>query len=259
MRHKDRPVQRQKYIAKHCAKAPLAIPMAPIVWGRRARADEFQILPVGHLVFADGEGRDMHRCGRKLVVPSKPFLPVSSQSCVAGRHLDHAMKNRIGRSCGRDGPDLSVVGKVVQDIGKGLGVHEPVLNHNMNHLFRHIIQSLVQIFANALVVGVNFLERRPVGRPITRQLTLRRINTECEQPVEFGMKSGHREGAGAELVPIERLQMAKVKHHPVTFRNGTIIERFRPNHAKQLVCSRASAGEVGFEIRCRYGTLERHG
>src|SRR5438270_1557188 len=78
MCHKDRPVQRQGYVAKHRAKAPLAIPTAPIVWGRRARADEFQILPVGHLVFADGKGRDMHRHGRKLVVPSKPFLPVSS-------------------------------------------------------------------------------------------------------------------------------------------------------------------------------------
>src|SRR2546430_2680934 len=48
MRHKDRPVQRQRYVAKHRAKAPLAIPTAPIVWGRRARVDEFQILPVGH-------------------------------------------------------------------------------------------------------------------------------------------------------------------------------------------------------------------
>ena len=201
----------------------------------------------------------MHRCGRKLVVPSKPFLPVLSQSCVAGRDLDHAMRHRTGRSCRWDRPNLSVVWEIMQDVGKGLGVHEAVFDRNMNHLLRHIIQNLVQLFANALVVGINFHERRPVGRPITRQLTLRRINTECEQPVEFGMKSGHREGAGAELVPIERLQMAKVKHHPVTFRNGTIIERFRPNHAKQLVCSRASAGEVGFEIRCLYGTLERHG
>src|SRR6185369_17426606 len=74
-----RPVQRQGDLSEHCTNPPLAAVLYPEVGGRRARANELQILRVRDLVLGDGERRDADGVAREFVVPSKPCVPLPAQ------------------------------------------------------------------------------------------------------------------------------------------------------------------------------------
>ena len=51
----------------------------------------------------------------------------------------------------------------MQNVGKGLGMHQAMLDRDVNDVLRGLIQDTVQFLANFAIVAVDFFERRPVG------------------------------------------------------------------------------------------------
>jgi hypothetical protein len=130
----------------------------------------------------------------------------------------------------------------VYQVGESFRVHEPVLNGNMNQLFRCLTEVVVDDAPDPPVVRDNLFDGGPIGWLILGGLANRRIDAELEQFVELGMKRLNAQGLAADQVPIECLEMPKVKDEPMAFRHGPGIDGLRAQQREQLI----RAGSRGF-------------
>jgi hypothetical protein len=74
---------------------------------------------------------------------------------------------------------------------------------------------------------------------VLRDLSNRRIDAKFEQVIEFRMEAWDVQRLAADLVPIERFQMSKIKNEPVPFRDGPRAQDARSQKPEQLVGTRS--------------------
>src|SRR5450432_2994557 len=87
-------------------------------------------------------------------------------------------------------------------------------------------QSVIQCLAHLPDIFADLSERRPIGRLVSRQSTVYRVNAKCKKMIEFRVKSGPCQETFAYQVPIERFQVSDIKNNPVPLRDRPLVEEF---------------------------------
>ena len=71
-----------------------------------------------------------------------------------------------------------------------------------------LFKNLVDNRARAPVVSLDLTLGRPIRGPVLGSFSNRRIDAELEQVIEFGVETRDVQAVAADLIPIERFQMA---------------------------------------------------
>src|SRR3989454_699873 len=151
----------------------------------------------------------------------------------------------------------NLVCRLLLEKKKCFRMHEPMFNGHIKKLARrklmrrtrsgirrqHSFESCIKIFANASPVLAHISARRPILRLIGRQAAAHRINTEIKQLVELRIKPFGTEQAFSHQIPIESLEMPKIKNNAVTLRNRSLINRIRLYDIEKFIRSTSRLGE----------------
>ena len=91
----------------------------------------------------------------KLVVPSESIMVIwfctrlAQRHCAAGDFNDPAIGS-WARWRRRDQRNILLRGRqMMEEIGEGLGMHQPVLECNCEHLFRDLVRQIIDCLPNA--------------------------------------------------------------------------------------------------------------
>src|SRR5690242_549255 len=217
-----RPLQREADFAEHGAIQPEIAFGAPehgmrnIVFGApgptfgsperavlvAAGLYETQEIVVGDVVAIHGELGNSHLVSGELVVPAKFLIArvVNARRGVPCRNFNEAGLH--ARSFPRDFlrvTNLFAGGQAVQHVGERLRVHQTMFDRDVEHLhqlrmafFRALesmLDGVIELFADAMVVTLDFLARGPVLRSVGRKgATADRVDSEREKLIEGSMK-----------------------------------------------------------------------
>ena len=83
---------------------------------------------------------------------------------------------------------LLVDRKGMEEIGKGLGVHQPMLKRNGEHLLRYLDRHIIDGLPNAHIVLLDLCYLGPIRGLVLWELPWFRINPERKELVEFRME-----------------------------------------------------------------------
>jgi hypothetical protein len=182
--------------------------------------------------------RDLHGVGFELVVPAEPFSAArKTQSYFSRRNLDATV--RYGRAYGssRFGlPDFLIQRQLMEHVGQGFGVHEPVLDGHVEQSIKseaigqrsvkvgHGVEFVVEGRSDCCYVVVDVFDGRPVRRQIGGQPAADRIDAKGKQLVEVGVKTLDSEHPFVEQIPVESLEVPDVKNDAVTLGDGPVVE-----------------------------------
>jgi len=193
------------------------------------------------------------------------------EGCRAARNRGEPGQMRRGRSGARhSGAALLVVGQAVEKVGERFGVHQAVLDGDVQE--RSVCnlrgefgargagaQGIVQAAADGVGVFANLGLARPVRGLVGGKISLRGVNAEGKEMIERGVVRIEGEGALAEQIPVECFQMAEVEDQAVTFGDGASIESLGSDEGKERVrvfarvFEPAEEGPKGFEFHARGG------
>ena len=139
----------------------------------------------------------------------------------------------------------------VQQVRQRLGVHQAMFQRDVNQLLRHMVHPPVQFLSHLAVVVPDFIHARPIRRLVGGERTLGRIDSKLEELIKSRMEGTLAERLARDQVPIEGLQMPKVKDEPVPLGNGPLVLGVRTDDFKQAVGRRPCFTNLLDQFRTR--------
>ena len=130
----------------------------------------------------------------EFVVPSKLILAIEMLASLAQRHCPggnfHDLANRRwARWEWRDRRNSFLVErKIMEKIGEGLCVHQPMLERNREQLLWCVDQQIIDGLSHAHIILLNLLYCGPIRALVLWELPWLRINPERKELVEFRME-----------------------------------------------------------------------
>src|SRR5580765_466865 len=115
-------------------------------------------------------------------------------------------------------------------------------------MLQRLLDRVIKCTADLIIVNSNFLTRRPVAWLVSRKSATHGINSKRKKLIERAMKALQAKRALAQQIPVESLDVAQVKNHPVAFRDRPFIKCFVAKDLEKFVAGTARAHQPGVMI-----------
>src|SRR5215469_11086783 len=89
-----------------------------------------------------------------------------------------------------------------------------------------IFDGMIEFFAHALVVTLNFLPRGPIFRSVGWQAAANGVDSERKKLIEGSMEGPQAKSALRKKVPVKGFDVAQVKNEAVALGDGPVVEGF---------------------------------
>src|SRR5215831_13225452 len=96
-------------------------------------------------------------------------------------------------------------------------------------------QALIDFISGLPAVLADGIHARPVGGYVTGKISVDRIDTEREQMIELGMSGFETKRTSADHVPVESVEMSKIKDDAVPGFDRPVIHRLRIDQLEHVV------------------------
>ena len=150
----------------------------------------------------------------------------------------------------------SRIRKIVNQVGQGFRVHQPVFERHSQQRLRSLAGIAVHPGSNIRNIPAYDKGIGPLRCSFAGQLALRRVNSECKQVVQLRGDGVLPQMAFSHKIPVKCFEMTEIENQPMTVGNGPVIQGLRKYLGKQAVRNPASAKNL---LMNRGTQDQRHG